>query len=118
MTWAFEIGMCDGLSGDSRAEPSPRIGCDCMRNAWSPPGLDAGQRWPPHRPHELLIELQDYYYSEPSLPFQWLDPPPGGWYGPGFCPRAAARRLTTQDMILFDSDDLPRIESYPSFGRV
>ena len=93
-----------------------------MRGAWSPQGLaDPGQRWPPHRPQKLLIELTDEYCDKPSLPFTWCDPPPGGQYGPGFCPRAAARKLTTQDMIMADSlvdVDLPPIRNYPSYGRV
>ena len=32
------------------------------------------------------------------LYFAWLDPMPGGQYGPGFDPEAAARKLTVMDM--------------------
>ena len=80
-------------------------------------GLEPEQRWPRHK-RPLLIEAEDDAYGSPGLHFPWLDPQPGGQYGPGYCPRAAARKLTTHDVRLFGADDMPRIENFPSYGKV
>jgi hypothetical protein len=112
--WAFEIGACDGLrpSDVGRVEPSDRVRCDCMRHAWGP---DPEQRWPHHRLSRVqLIDPED----TPGLHFNWLDPQPGGKYGPGFCPRAAARKLTTRDVHLWESEDHTPLRNFPSYGKL
>ena len=101
--WALEVGTCDGLEGaygpvpgPIRPPPSPLVNCSCMRFAWDVG--DEQDRWPVHKPM-LLADRNRHYYDDGtvSLPFKWLDPPPGGAYGPDFCPVAAARQLTSEE---------------------
>lgn len=111
--YAFEIGMCDGAP--SMGYPDERVQCDCMRHAY---GHDPEQRWPEHKP-ELRWDWEDGVFGRPGLHFPWLDPPPGGHYGPGFDPQVAARKLTTADVHLHESRGVcPGLENYPSFGKV
>ena len=112
--YAFEIGMCDGLGSFDFGYPSSRVQCDCMRHAY---GDDPEQRWPAHKP-ELRWDWEDDIFGQPGLHFLWLDPPPGGHYGPGFDPRVAARKLTTADVHLHESDDSPPLRKFPSFGKL
>ena len=112
--WAFEIGTCDGLRSYGGSHPSRRVVCDCMQHAY---GQDPEQRWPEHKP-QLMWDAEEDAYGRPGLHFTWLDPPPGGWYGPGYHPDAAARKLTTEDVRLLGSDDCPSIEKFPSYGKV
>ena len=112
--YAFEIGMCDGLGSHDFGYPSSRVRCDCMRHAF---GHDPEQRWPEHKP-ELRWDWEDDIFGQPGLHFPWLDPPPGGHYGPGFDPQVAARKLTTADVHLRDSDDSPPLREFPSYGKV
>ena len=61
----------------------------------------------------LTEETKRYLY------FSWLDPMPGGQYGPGFDPEAAARKLTTVDMHDATSERCGHsLEKFPSFGKV
>jgi hypothetical protein len=114
--WAFEIGMCDGLQSYGSGDfPSSRVRCDCMQHAY---GDDPEQRWPDHRP-PLLWEAHYDLHGERGLPFPWLDPPPGGWYGAGYDPEAAAKKLTAMDVrMFFDSKDHHPTENFPSYGKV
>jgi hypothetical protein len=117
--WAYEIGMCDGVRPDLR-RPSRRIECDCMRHAWD---ADADERWPWHRRQQRRTHVEDALEeSVPiTLPFIWLTYqfPPGGRYGPDFCPKAAARKLTAADLRVSDADfDKHGFEAYPSYGKV
>jgi hypothetical protein len=114
--YALEIGMCDGLPSYGRY-PSARVQCDCMQHAF---GHDPEQRWPEHKP-ELRWEWEDNICGQPGLHFPWLDPPPGGHYGPGFDPRVAARKLTMADLHLRESDDSPdqlELRKFPSYGKL
>ena len=44
---------------------------------------------------------------------------PGGRYGPGFDPDAAARKLTTADMLDATAERCGfALEKFPSFGKV
>ena len=111
--YAFEIGMCDGMPIYG-GYPSARVQCDCMRHAF---GHDPEQRWPEHKP-ELRWDWEDCIFGQPGLHFPWLDPPPGGHYGPGFDPQVAARKLTTADVHLHESDDSPPLRKFPSYGKL
>ena len=60
---------------------------------------------------------------EPGLRFSWLDPPPGGLYGPGFIPAVAARKLTRADLRMREPDPVDgwresNLRKYPSYGKV
>ena len=63
------------------------------------PGGDPEQRWPAHKPPLMIDATEDYDFlteeTKRFLYFPWLDPMPGGRYGPGFDPDVAARKLTT-----------------------
>ena len=119
--YAFEIGTCDGLPPERVApNPSSRISCSCMRHAW---GGDPEQRWPAHKPQLMIDATEDYDFlteeTKRFLYFAWLDPMPGGQYGPGFDPEAAARKLTTMDVHPGASERYGfSYENYPSFGKV
>ena len=120
--YAFEIGMCDGLPEPGRVarDPASRISCNCMRHAW---GVDQEQRWPAHKPPLMIEATEDYdFLTEQTtrfLYFSWLDPMPGGQYGPDFDPEAAARKLTTMDMHPTASERYGfNRENFPSFGKV
>ena len=86
--FAYEIGMRDGLRGgawEAQGAPKPRIDCGCMSWAYTYTS-DASasvqeQRWPDHKLSmgcTLLSDAQFDLFGSYSLPFQWLDPPPGG----------------------------------------
>ena len=45
-------------------------------------------------------------------------PPLGGWYGPSYCPVAAARQLTSADVRLHRSGDCPPLRQFPSNGDI
>ena len=120
--YAFEIGMCDGLPEPSSVaqDPASRISCNCMRHVW---GVDQEQRWPAHKPPLMIEATEDYdFLTEQTtrfLYFAWLDPMPGGQYGPGFDPEAAARKLTVMDMHPGASERYGfSCEKFPSFGKV
>ena len=119
--YAFEIGMCDGLPPTNVAQgPARHISCNCMRHAW---GHDPKQRWPDHKPPLMIEATEDYdFLTEQTtrfLYFPWLDPMPGGLYGPGFDPEAAARKLTTMDVHPTASERYGHMyEKFPSYGKV
>ena len=118
LCYAFEVGTCDGIVGSNH--PSDRVECDCMQHAWA--GDDEMPRWPAHKPM-LLLEREQYMGWEPSLSFSWLDPPPGGRYGPSFVPAAAAHKLTRADLRMMEPDPVDGwresdLRKYPSYGKV
>ena len=118
LCYAFEVGTCDGIGWSNH--PSDRMECDCMQHAWA--GDDEMPRWPAHKPM-LLLEHAEYMGWGPSLPFSWLDPPPGGRYGPGFVPAAAANKLTRADLRMREPDPVDgwresNLRKYPSYGKV
>jgi len=101
--WALELGTCEGTqpgAWDARARPSRRISCDCMQHAYA--GEDEVTRRPWHR--ALLVDREEAIHGEIRLPFSWLVRPPGGWYGPDYCPRKAARALTTSEVLEWEAD--------------
>jgi hypothetical protein len=118
LCYAFEVGTCDGIGWSNH--PSDRMECDCMQHAWA--GDDEMPRWPAHKPM-LLLEREQYMGWEPSLSFSWLDPPPGGRYGPSFVPAAAAHKLTRADLRMMEPDPVDGwresdLRKYPSYGKV
>ena len=97
LCWALELGMCEGDTRgpwNARKKPSRRVRCNCMQDAYR----DEDPRVRPwHR--DLLVWQEEAVHGEMRLPFSWLCAPPGGWYGPGYCPRKAARALTSHEVM-------------------
>ena len=66
----------------------------CMIGAW---GDVDGTPGPPdpvcHPPNSQRVPRREYNPEYDSTKFKWLDPPPGGWYGKGFCPERAGELL-------------------------
>ena len=97
LCWALEVGMCEGDTRgprNARKKPSRRVRCDCMQDAYR----DEDPRVRPwHR--DLLVWQEEAVHGEMRLPFSWLDAPPGGWYGPDYCPRKAARALAAHEVM-------------------
>lgn len=113
LCYAKEVGACDDYSCSQT--------CHCMSGAWSDECLEPQQR----RLSEgsiLQRREENRYYDDgsPCILPRCVEPKPGGEFGEGFNLKWAAKRLTQEDMRLWDEDAYPAVpfEEYPSFGRL
>jgi hypothetical protein len=71
---------------------------------------------------QLLSDEEYGIWGEYRLAFGWLSDPPGGMYGPGYCPAKAARSLTTEEVLEWSERhremDRTEREKLQSYGKV
>jgi hypothetical protein len=122
--YAFEAGTCDGTKPGpvgERSLPTRRIECGCMTYAFCDDEVDSRHHYLSPRAQLLSDEEYDIWGCY-RLAFGWLAEPPGGRYGPGYCPAKAARWLTTVEVLEWNERhremDRAELEKLAHFGKL